>query len=438
MEEYFHSVTLQEDKCIGCTDCIKRCPTEAIRVRHGKARIINERCIDCGLCIRVCRSHAKKAITDPLACIGKYAYKVAIPAPTLYAQFKDVLDINIILTGLKRIGFDEVFEVAKAAEMVTKESAKIIKSQTMKRPIISSACPVIVRLIQIRFPSLIDNILSVMSPMEVAARTIKAKLALQGMDPSSIGVFFISPCAAKATNAKNPLGFEESHVDGVISMRDIYMSLLPVLRSIEHPEVLRLSTEKGIGWAAKGGEGHCLGIDNSISVDGIENVIKILEKVENGKLEDVDFIEGLACIGGCVGGPLTVENSFVAKNYLSKIAKYTKNNSAKIDIYLSDIQVDLTWSKEIISKPVLTLDQDMIKAIQKLEELEKIYERLPQINCGSCGAPTCRSLAEDIVREQANIEDCIFMLREKVRKMAQEMVELSQKLPPSISSRDKK
>ncbi len=67
MAEFYHSVTLNEEKCVGCTNCIKRCPTEAIRVRGGKAVIASERCIDCGECIRICPHHAKRARHDHLS-----------------------------------------------------------------------------------------------------------------------------------------------------------------------------------------------------------------------------------------------------------------------------------------------------------------------------------------------------------------------------------
>ncbi|NLK21466.1 MAG: 4Fe-4S binding protein [Epulopiscium sp.] len=436
MSEYLHSVTLQEDKCIGCTDCIKRCPTEAIRVRNGKAEIIDERCIDCGLCIKVCRNHAKRAITDSLDSLAEYKYKVAIPAPTLYAQFKDVLDVNAILTGLKILGFDEVFEVSKAAEIVTEESKKMLKTTQVKRPIISSACPVIVRLIQIRFPELIDHILPIMSPMEVAARIVKNNLVNKGMKEEDIGVFFISPCAAKATNVRNPIGFEKSFVDRVVSIREVYKKLISILRRLDDVQIIRHSSREGIRWAVSGGEGKGLGIDNYIAVDGIENVNRILEKVENGKLQDVEFIEGLACTGGCLGGPLTVENSFVAKNHLKKVLNYTMEHTEDTNIMETEFNDDLTWSKEVISKPVMTLDKDMNEAIKKMEELERIYDELPQIDCGSCGAPTCRALAEDIVQNNANIEDCVFMLRRKVREMAEDMVALSQKLPPAFGKKE--
>jgi len=158
MSPYFHSVTLDEVKCKGCTNCIKRCPTEAIRVRKSKARIINERCIDCGECIRVCPYHAKKAITDPIGLINDYKYKVAIPAPSLYGQLKSAPSRDHILTALKMCGFDDVFEVARAAEIITSETKKILAQQRFEKPLISSACPAVVRLIQVRFPNLIDNI----------------------------------------------------------------------------------------------------------------------------------------------------------------------------------------------------------------------------------------------------------------------------------------
>ena len=95
-----HSVTLDKEKCKGCTTCIKQCPTEAIRVRRGKAHILTERCIDCGQCIRVCPHHAKKAVCDPLSDLDKFQYKVALPAPSLYGQFHNLDDINIVLTAL--------------------------------------------------------------------------------------------------------------------------------------------------------------------------------------------------------------------------------------------------------------------------------------------------------------------------------------------------
>lgn len=417
MDTYFHSVTLQEQRCIGCTDCIKRCPTEAIRVRDKKAKIIADRCIDCGNCISVCKQKAKLAVTDSMDIISNYKYTIAIPAPTLYSQFKEVNNINIILTAIKKLGFDDVFEVATGAEIVTKQTKLFFKNNpNIQKPIISSACPVIIRLIQIRFPSLIRNILPILSPMEVSARLIKQKLLKQGMNMKDIGVFFISPCSAKATYVRNPIDIDKSYVDGVISVRDIYMPLLAEIRNIRESEVLRQSTSKGIKWASNGGESSALEIDNSIAVDGIENVIKVLEEVENGRLEDVDFIESLACISGCLGGPLTIENEFVAKNRLKKILKDSKD----IKTLTEFDELNFSYTKTLEAKPVLLLDNDMGEAIKMMEKIESINTQLPHIDCGSCGAPNCHTFAEDVVRGKADLEDCIFMLKEKIKKMEYE------------------
>lgn len=435
MSAVFHSVTLDHDKCIGCTDCIKRCPTEAIRVRNSKAVITDERCIDCGMCIRVCRNGAKKATTDSLESIFNYKYKVAIPAPTLYTQFKNINNPNIVLTGLKKIGFDEVFEVARAAEIITEYSKKLISDNELTKPIISSACPAIVKLVQMRFPSLIPNVMPVISPKEAMARYAKNYLMKKGMKEEDIGVFFISPCAAKVTNSRVPETSTKSYVDGVISLKDVYLKLIPAFKTFTEPEILLMSSTKGVGWARIGGEGKATEIENHIAVDGIENVIKVLERVEDGKF-DVDFIECLACVNGCLGGPLTIEDSFVANNRMDKIKKFIKETKEKRDIDIYDENVKLSWDNPLVRKKITNLDDDMNKAILKMEELEMIYETLPQIDCGSCGAPTCRALAEDIVRGIANIEDCVFMLRMKVRSMAEEMLTLAQKMPPSISRKN--
>ena len=157
MDKFFHSVYLESDKCLGCTNCMKRCPTEAIRVREGKARIIAERCIDCGQCIQLCPHHAKKArvntLQDVFSAQGK-RYRVVIPAPSLYGQFNHLDSIDLVLTALLRMGFDDVFEVAQAAEIVSENTRRIMRAGTLPKPIISSACPAVVRLIRVRFPDL--------------------------------------------------------------------------------------------------------------------------------------------------------------------------------------------------------------------------------------------------------------------------------------------
>lgn len=430
MEKYFHSVTLDEDKCMGCTNCIKRCPTEAIRVRNGKARIINERCIDCGECIRICPYHAKKAITDDFSCIEKFKYRVAIPAPSIYGQFKPEISRNRILNTFRIIGFDDVYEVARAAEYVSDATRKLVMDDKSAKPLISSACPAVVRLIQVRFPNLIENLVKLESPMEVAAKIVKKKAAEKlGIDPAEIGAFFITPCAAKATSVKAPYESKKSSVDGVISIKDIYLKLIAAIDRADESELLMKAGFEGIRWANSGGEGLAVGTDKFLAVDGIHNVISILEEVENDKIENVDFIEALACTGGCLGGPLTVENLYVAKTRIKKHvddAKAAKDDRLPLETY----DENMVWTEEIAYKPVLKLDNDIREAMRKLEALQIINRGLPGLDCGACGAPSCRALAEDIVRGMAVETDCIFKLREKVRDLAAQMQELENRQPP--------
>lgn len=432
MGKYFHSVTLDEEKCRGCTNCIKRCPTEAIRVRKSKARIINERCIDCGECIRICPYRAKKAISDPFETIFSYKYRVAIPAPALYGQFKSSFTRAHILAALKSLGFDQVYEVARSAEIVSEATRRLIEKGDFPRPLISSACPAVVRLIQVRFPNLIDNILKLESPMEVAAKIIKKEIINKNIaSPDDIGVFFITPCAAKVTSVKAPYEKERSAVDGVIAINDIFIKLTKALNTVKPDESLEQAGYEGIRWASSGGESMALGNDRYLAVDGIHNVITILEEVEKDRLEDVDFIEALACVGGCLGGPLTVENAYVAKTRLKKHMEYAKKRHISKRIPFDKYE-ELVWTSDLKYKPILKLDEDFAAAIKKLERLKMINDELPGLDCGACGAPSCRALAEDIVRGIADETDCIFKLRSRVRALAMQMAELEAKMPPVL------
>ena len=169
---YFHSVKLDKDLCKGCVTCIKYCPTEAIRIRDGKAEVNETRCIDCGECIRRCPNHAKLALTETLADLKNYKFNVALPAPALYAQFNPDVALERIFAALKKMGFDGVYEVSLAAEYVTMEIENYMRNTPgLPKPIISSACPAIIRLIQVKFPELIKQLIPILPPVEVADRS---------------------------------------------------------------------------------------------------------------------------------------------------------------------------------------------------------------------------------------------------------------------------
>ena len=182
MSTGYASIYLENEKCVGCTKCMQRCPTEAIRIRGGKASILQERCVDCGECIRVCPHHAMKARVDSLSdVLGKYKYTIALPAQALYGQFPGVRTRAPILEGLLRIGFDSVFEVAAAAEVMSAVTHYELNYGSIPHPIITTDCPVILRIVRIRFPSLLPHLLNYRSPMEVAARWSK-RLAVKERD----------------------------------------------------------------------------------------------------------------------------------------------------------------------------------------------------------------------------------------------------------------
>ena len=431
-QKRFHSVRLNKELCKGCTNCLMHCPTEAIRVRKGRAHILEERCIDCGECIRICDYHAKIAAIDTMADIKRFKYKIALPAPTLYGQFRNVQDVGVILAALRRLGFDEVFEVARGADVVARAIAEKMREPMLPRPMISSACPAVVRLIQVRFPDLIPNIVDIRQPMEVAAQIARAEFC-KAHDCASedVGIFFITPCPAKMTAIHSPLGQEKSAVDGAISMLEIYGQLRPMISKIQKEEKLEAtSTSYGIGWATSSGETKSIFQENALNVDGIQNVIRVLEEIENNKLNDLAFFEGNACTGGCVGGPLTFENNYVAKNTIRKlVSTYKAQNPAtpqqSVPISMMNkypMRLDVPLEENM----AMSLDGNIARAMEKLNRMNEIIDTLPGYDCGSCGSPTCRAFAEDIVLGYANEMECIHKLRDKLQSMAEQMVEVAQ------------
>lgn len=425
---YFHSVKLDKDKCHGCTNCISHCPTEAIRVRHGKAKIIKQRCIDCGECIRVCQSHAKIGAADSFEDLKRYKHNVAMPAPSFYSQFGGDVSVDRILTAFIEIGFDDVFEVARGAEIISAATRELLEGNTLKKPVISSACPAVMRLMHERFPELLEHALPLISPMEAAAKLVREEARKKtGLSDEEIGIFFITPCPAKVTSIKAPLTLEKSYVSGAIAAKDAYLKIRPIINKIENVRKLSVSGSAGIVWAKSGGESKGSGVEDCIAVDGIDNVIKILEEIEYGKLNNVEFIELAACTSGCSGGALNIENPFLAAR---RIALLSKKHTEERELPKVDVE-SLKWQKAVTGRKHSGLDEDFDKAMEKMEQMDAIFDRLPKMDCGSCGAPSCKALAEDIVRGYGVENDCIFIMRERVRELATELYELNESFDAS-------
>lgn len=403
MNRYEHSVYLDEKKCSGCTACLKHCPTEAIRIREGHASIDPDRCIDCGECIRVCPHNAKKAVCEKLSAMDKFKWKIALPAPSLYGQFDNLEDVDYVLDGLIKIGFDDVFEVSAAAELVSAYTRLYLKTDGVKKPAISSACPVVIRLIGLRFPSLTDNIIHMLPPMEIAAMLARkrAKREHPELTDEEIGVCFISPCPAKVSYVKNGFAGYKSQVDTVVSINDIYFQLIAKMQPKADIKSLSNSGMIGIGWASTGGEATAIFNESYLAADGIENVIRVLDQVENGNIPPLEFIELNACSGGCVGGVMTMQNPFIAKARLQTLRRYlpvSQNFLSKEESYIPESYI---FNEIPTYHPISRLSDSMAESMRMMADIQKLRDTLPGIDCGACGAPNCRAFAEDTVRNKS-------------------------------------
>jgi len=411
----------------------------------GKPPLWDERCIDCGECIKSCPHHAKYAHSDTLKKLSEYKYNIALPDPSFFGQFKEGENIEDILQAFLHIGFDEVFEVSLAAEIVAYIVRQKLQSAKLKKPIFSTSCPAVLRLMQIKFPGLLEQTTQVLSPMEIAARIAKDEAVKKtGIAYDEIGAIFISPCPAKVTEARQPITTKHSAVNGVIGAHLIYRDIVKNLHKgpadQEEQVQQRLfhkATKKGMSWGYLTGEPKSIGVGTTLAVSGVQNVMSLLEEIERGELQDVDFIELKVCDAGCVGGPLNIQNSFVGRVHLRGLIDRAGGQPS----YYSEEELRDMYEKghfestePILPRPIMTLDEDVAMALVKMERLDQITKELPGLDCGACGCPSCRALAEDIIRGTAFETDCVIKLRDRIKILAQEILYLARIVPPSMAA----
>jgi len=426
MAQYYHAHRVDPEKCRRHMTCMRRCPTQAIRVRNGTAIISEELCVDCGTCITVCPEKAIVSITDPVLQISNFKYKVVVPSPVLYSQFDSNIHPYIIHLAFKELGFDEVIDVNTSTAALAKVLLKYIKKHRGRLPLISSHCPSIIRLIQVKYPDLVELMVPIDVPREVTAREIRKSLpAKLGIKPEEIGILYIAPCPAKIVSIKQPAEKEKSWFDGAVSINDVYSVLfshvVAIKKNFDESHVPP-DFSFNAGWATLGGITREGKMENWLAVSGLDHVMRIFDDIENSRLRNIDFVEAHVCMLGCIGGPFNIENPYVARtNSIKQRVKYEK----PIKVDAKEIGRKFEEGYYLLEKPVLPrptkyFDSDLATSIKRMKEIERVYQKLRQIDCGCCGAPTCMAFAEDFVRGELELTDCIFLVQEGEKEKEEE------------------
>jgi len=426
--KYFHhALKFRKDVCIGCSHCMNVCPTHAIRIHGGKAELTDNRCVDCGKCYKACPVGAIIVEQDDFSQIFAYTHRVALIPSVLLGQFPEKVKLSKIYEVLLKLGFTHVVHVEYGVRILKKAMMGYLERNKEKKPLISTFCPAIVRLIQVQFPALTENLILLNAPLDVTANYIKKHLVGKGSAPKEVGVFYVTPCAAKIAAVKSPVGQERSDINGVINMDFIFNKVYTNVKrlGLEEDQEVNLSTTRTksneIIWSLTEGESSQMP-GRALAIDEIGNVIEFLENLENEGRSDIDFLELRACDQSCAGGILTSGNRFYTVERLRKIASSLKDHETNetldedgIESY-EDFLMQHIGLKKVMPRSMNKLDDDTMQAMLKMQMVREIMKSLPYVDCGLCGSPTCKSLAEDIVQGKAQVTNCIFVQKKYEKK----------------------
>jgi hypothetical protein len=339
-----------------------------------------------------------------------YKYRVLLVPSLFFAQFDGSVPREKIYEIIGELGFDEVCAVEQSVDTLVNEINEYVKDAD--KPVISSYCPAVIRLIQVRFPSLVDHIMLLLPPIEITAQYYKRKFtAERGIEERDLGIFYLTPCVAKIAAVKSPVGGYESPITGVINMSYFYNKVYlaykhktPITTPIK---VNGAISAKGAGYATTGGESvHVAG--RTLAIDGMANVVDFLELLENEEIHDVDFLELRVCDESCAGGILSYRNRFLVAESMRKHADSVPETHPLVGDYKKYCSAVVHMDK-IEPRSMVKYDKDISVAIEKMEKAHRLKELFPGIDCGACGAPSCEALAEDVVRGQSDITACIFL-----------------------------
>jgi Na+-translocating ferredoxin:NAD+ oxidoreductase RNF subunit RnfB len=424
MVEHAHGFSIQEEACDGCLACMRACPTYAIRVKQDKARVLSELCVDCGSCLRACSRGAITATTRTLEEIGHFAYKVAVPSPVLFGQFPRSVRPEHIARGLLASGFDAVWDFGVELRLGARAIVDYVERWRGPRPLINITCPVAVRLVQVSYPRMVEQLVQVQLPREIAGREIKRRCSQErNLPPEQIAAIYVTPCQAKTISILQPAEGGRSYLDGSVGIEQVYNTVLAEAR---------LAAESGdpgsgrsparsaatLRWSTARALADALGRYRYLSVTGLPNVIDVFDDIEKGKLKDIDFLECYACWAGCANGNLTVDNVYVSLAKLQSLMGDLPASDPETEAEVARRYSHEDYSVERPFAPrALVHGGDLRERVRRVKEAERIASALPGLDCGLCGAPACSVLARDVAAGEAATGDCVFLSKHRLEEL---------------------
>lgn len=413
--QYSHQIFYE--RCKGRLDCIRACPTRALRYRNNKIVFLKNFCINCGICLQICKEKVFVPDLDALEDSRAFEFQIVIPSPVLYTQFHENVHPLVIRKALRRIGFDEVVDQSRMNDEMNYALHHHLMESEGPRPLIGIHCPAVLRFIQVRYPNLVENIVPFEVPHELTAREVKREYSRKlGLSMDKIGITYISQCLARAVSIKKPVGSDKSWFDVIISIKDAYNVLLPEIIEIQKSKEPLLDEEFYFG-RDFGFFSHITLFEDHekcLYITGLDNIERILDDIESARLRNIQYIEALACLQGCVNGVFCVENLYIAgHNSAQLLKKFGSFILTRKEIDVDKIKERYRSGYYFLERPVLPRStrqegQDISMSIKRLRQKERIFSKLPQKNCGLCGSPDCKTFAEDCAYGEADIADCIF------------------------------
>jgi anti-sigma regulatory factor (Ser/Thr protein kinase)/Na+-translocating ferredoxin:NAD+ oxidoreductase RNF subunit RnfB len=375
------SLEVVAERCRECLRCLHVCPTRALRVRGGRPEVLEHLCIECGACIGACEAGAL-AMKGVAEMPRQAAGTLLVVPPAFLVQFGPRVGPRAVLSALAELGFGEVW-VTEGWEAALEEAVvRYAREEAGAWPVISPACPAVVSLIEMRFPSLIGHLAPFASPVGAAQSEAAGRDAL-----------VVAACPAQ----RSVLAALRGRTSEVVGPRGLWQA------------ILRRVAEGGESASERAGEpGRAEGV---LRVTGVRHVVAALEEAENGRLGDVAVLELFACDRGCFGSPAWREEPFVAAWRWRRMGgRPLLAMGARLPAMgaLARAGQAVRRKEAFAPRAGLRLDEDMARAIAKLAEMDRLIRELPGRDCGRCGAPTCSALAEDVVLGRAAVTACPF------------------------------